>query len=135
MEHRRHSIAMWLATVVGATGSVAGALLIQTEIGFKSGCVRVDAEVAGVREHEDGDGDGDGDVHFYPIVRFTTPDGTTAEGESYARIHTCRPPDTISVFYDPYDPSKFRVDPRTGIHVGAILLAFCGPAAISACGR
>ncbi|MGW4698940.1 DUF3592 domain-containing protein [Streptomyces sp. NPDC004285] len=119
-------IAMWLATVVGVIGSVAGMLLIRTEIGFKRRCVRIDAEVVGVREHEDGDGD----LHFYPIVRFTTPDGTTAEGESYARINTYRPPETISVFYDPRDPSNFSEDPRTGIHVGLILLAFCGPAAV-----
>ncbi|MFE7598474.1 DUF3592 domain-containing protein [Streptomyces sp. NPDC057494] len=119
-------IAMWLATVVGVTGSVAGLLWIRSEIGFKRRCVRIDAEVVGVREHEDGDGD----VHFYPIVRFSTPGGTTAEGESYARINTYTPPDTISVFYDPRDPENFNEDPRTGIHAGLILLFFCGPPAV-----
>ncbi|MFL9680678.1 DUF3592 domain-containing protein [Streptomyces sp. KL110A] len=118
-------VAMWLAIAVGVTGCVMGALWIWSGIGFKRRCVRIDAEVVGVREHEDGDGD----LHFYPIVRFTTPGGATAQGESYARINTYTPPDTISVFYDPRDPENFSEDPRTGIEVGVVLLVFCVPSA------
>ncbi|MGW4652720.1 DUF3592 domain-containing protein [Kitasatospora sp. NPDC004289] len=117
---------MWLVTVVGVTGCVAGVLWIRFGIGFKSRCIRIDAEVIGVREHEDGDGD----VHIYPIVRFTPPGGTTVEGESSARINEFTPPDTISVFYDPRSPKSFSESSRIDILGGLVLLAFSSPPAI-----
>lgn len=117
---------MWLVTVVGVTGCMVGVLWIRSGIGFKRRGIRIDAEVIGVREHEDGDGD----VHFYPIVRFTPPGGTTVRGESHARINEYTPPNTISVFYDPRDPETFSEDPGIGIFGGLILLAFSGPPAV-----
>ncbi|MFJ7159787.1 DUF3592 domain-containing protein [Streptomyces sp. NPDC101118] len=118
-------IAMWLVTVVGVAGCVAGVVWTRFELGFKRRAIPIDAEVVGVREHEDGDGD----VHFYPIVRFTPPGGATVQGESHARINAYTPPDTISVFYDPRDPENFSEDPRTGVFGSLVLLVFCLPAA------
>ncbi|MFF3606927.1 DUF3592 domain-containing protein [Streptomyces sp. NPDC002463] len=116
-------IAIWLVIIVSVAGCVTGVVLIRSDIGLKRRGIRVDAEVVGVREHEDGDGD----VHFYPILRFTPPGGETVRGESYARINEYAAPDTISVVYDPRHPETFNESPGSGIAGGVIALAFCGP--------
>ncbi|MFJ5828947.1 DUF3592 domain-containing protein [Streptomyces sp. NPDC093089] len=118
-------VGMWLAAVIGVTGCVTGAVLTWSAIGLKRRGVWVDAEVVGVREHEDGDGD----VHHYPIVRFTPPGGAPVTGESYARINEYTAPDVISVVYDPHRPEEFAEDTVTGILGGLLLLACCAPAA------
>ncbi|MFI8963176.1 DUF3592 domain-containing protein [Streptomyces sp. NPDC053493] len=116
-------IAVWVAVIVSVAGCVAGVAVIWSGIGLKRRGIRVDAEVVGVREHEDGDGD----VHFYPILRFTLPGGEAVQGESYARINEYGAPDTISVVYDPRHPETFDESPGTGIGGGVLALAFCGP--------
>ncbi|MFF9017757.1 DUF3592 domain-containing protein [Streptomyces sp. NPDC014870] len=118
-------IGMWLVAVLGITGCVLGVLWTWAEIGLRRRGVRIDAEVIGVREHEDGDGD----VHFYPILCFTPPGGTPVRGESYARINEYTPPDMISVVYDPRRPEMFSEDRVTGIVGGLLLLALSAPAA------
>ncbi|MFE7550129.1 DUF3592 domain-containing protein [Streptomyces gardneri] len=111
-------IAKWLIAVAGIGGCVLSIVGIRDQVGLMRRGVRVDAEVVGVREHEDGDGD----MHFYPIVTFTPPGGAEVRGESYARINEYTPPDTISVVYDPRRPESFGEDPNL---FGFVLMLVC----------
>ncbi|MET9429681.1 DUF3592 domain-containing protein [Streptomyces sp. NPDC003036] len=120
-------IAGWLLLVLGVAGCAGGVAWMHGDVRLMRRGVRVEADVVGVREHEDGDGD----VHHYPIVRFTAPDGTEVEGETYARVHEYHAPATIGVVYDPRKPRRFREDP--GIVGPLVLLAVSVAAAAVAC--
>src|SRR3954447_13614491 len=110
---------------VGVALVVAGVRSQRETTRFTAAARRTTGVVTGLRRHSGGDAR----PSVFPVVRFSLPDRRTVEAESRygAQPPPAREGETVSVLYDPADPTRMQLDHAEGAgRFYSALLVFLG---------